>query len=193
MGLINSGAPQAAAPEAQAAPAAPAGQFPTGAEQPGSTLKNPILNQIETEVEATLKPEQQRMYQGIMVAGMKLAFDPKTHPKLLEGLKSSPDMGKNISLVCVGIISMIFDQTKPDVNEFLPAAVPAVINLMCQIMEFAEGAGLVEVTPELTAAASSAAVKGLFKKAGIDDNMVKQAIEQGKQKQPGAAAPMGAQ
>lgn len=197
MGLISSGMTPQAAPQAepQVEPqaAAPAGNFPTGAENPGSTLKNPILNEIETNLEQGIKPEHLRVYKGIMIAGMKLAFG-ETHAKLLEGLKSSPDMSKNISLVSVGIVGMIFEQTKPDVNEFLPAAVPAVVNLMCQIMEFAESTGMIQVTPELAAECASGAVKALFRKAGIDDKMVKEAIESGKQKagQPGAGAPMGA-
>lgn len=173
-----------------AAPAQPT-QFPTGAEEMGSTLKNPQLNQIEAGVEQSLRPEDKRTYQAIVVASMKLAFDDKTHPMLIKGLKSSPDIAKNVSLICAGMLGTVWEQSKTDPNVFLPAAVPASITLMCNIFEFAEQAGMVQPDDKMLAECSSATVKAVFDKFGIDDDKIREAIKSGQEKggQPGAAPP----
>lgn len=190
-GLIQDAMPPAADP-GQSVPsdqgADQSNMFPTGAENNGSTLKNPTLNQIEVGVEENLRPEDIETYQSIVIATMKLALDEKTHPLLLKGLNSSPDMVKNVSLICAGMLGMTWEQTKTDPNVFLPAAIPAAITLMCNILEFAEQTGMTQVTPEMAAQCSSATVKAVFNKFGIDDAKVKEAVESGKA-QGGEAAP----
>ncbi len=186
-GLITS-APQApmaaAAPQPQAAPNA--GALPSGAENPGSTLQNPTLNQIEVEVEQAIRPQDLRTYKAIMVSAMKLAFDEKMHPKLIEGLKSSPDVAKNISLIVAGMLGMVWEQSKTDPNVYLPAAMPAAVNMMCQIMEFAEQSGMVQATPELIAKCAAATTKATLTKFGITDDQIKQAVDAGREANPQA-------
>lgn len=175
MGLISSGV------EPQAAPAqAPSAAKPVGAENPGSTLKNQILNQIEAGVEENIRPDDMRTYRAIMIAAMKLAFDEKTHPMLIKGLQSSPDVPKNISLICAGMLGMVWEQSKTDPNVFLPAAMPAAITLMCNIMEFAEQSGMVQVTPEVVSKCASNTTKAVLTKFGIDDAKVKEAVDAGR-------------
>lgn len=135
--------PQGAAMPPAAGGAAP--EMPQGVENPGSNLQNPTLNQIETGVEQKIGPEYLDMYKSIILAAMELAFSEKTHAQLLKGLQSSPDIAKNVSLIVAGMIGIIFSQAKQDPNQFVPAAMPASIVIMCQVLEFAEQSGMVKL------------------------------------------------
>lgn len=187
-GLVSTAMqPQAAqaAPVAQpqggamAAPAAGAAApaMPKGVENQGSNLQNQTLNQIEVGVEQKIGPEYQEMYKGIILAAMDLSFSEKTHAKLLQGLQSSPDITKNVSLIVAGMIGIIFDQSKQDPNKFVPAAMPASIVIMCQILEFAEQSGMVKLTPEMIAQCTNVTSQAVLKKFGIDGAKLRQAVE----------------
>ncbi len=189
VGLVSS----AMAPPA---PAAVAPSSPVAAAAPGPTanppvLKNPLLAQIEQGIEAKIKPESSGMYHSIVVASMKLAFDATTHASLVKGLQSSPDIIKNVSLVCAGIIGTVFHESKQDINKFLPAAVPAALTLMCQILDYAEQSKLVQLTPDNVAQCSTSTGSAVLRKFGIDKNQVNQAVAAGKNP-PASAAPTSA-
>ena len=181
-------------PQGEAAPvaseaAAPA--IPQGVESPGSNLQNATLNQIEVGVEEKVGPEYLDMYKSIILAAMELAFSEKTHPQLLKGLQSSPDIPKNVSLIVAGMIGIIFSQAKQDPNQFVPAAMPASIVIMCQVLEFAEQGGMVQLTPEMIAQCTNLTSQAVLKKFGIDGAQIRQAVEA---KDAGAAqAPAGQQ
>lgn len=184
-GLI-SGAMAPTAATTQAASPAPAGAPPL----------NPILQKVESGIEAKVSPQSKKMYMSIVVASMKLAFDAKTHPLLIKGLQSSPDMVKNVSLICAGMIGTVQSESKQDANAFVPAAVLASITLMCQILQFAEQAGMLQVTDDLAARCSAATTSAVLAKFGVDKAKVQQAVDSGKAQQaaqqaPGAAQPAG--
>lgn len=185
-----------AVPQGQAAPS----QIPQGVEQPGSKLKDQTLNQIETGVEAKIPQQYQKMYQSIIVSAMDLAFNQKTHGQMMKGLQSSPDIYKNVSLICAGMLGTIYEQVKPDPNQFLPAAVPASINLMCQLLDFAQQAGMVKITPDQVAKCTNDTAQAVLRKFGVDGAKVRQAVDSNAQGQDTAvpadqaqAAPAGAQ
>ena len=167
--------PQGAAMPPAAGGAAP--EMPQGVENPGSNLQNPTLNQIETGVEQKIGPEYLDMYKSIVLAAMDLAFSEKTHAQLLKGLQSSPDIPKNVSLIVAGMVGIIFSQAKQDPNQFVPAAMPASIVIMCQVLEFAEQSGMTKLTPEIIAQCTNLTSQAVLKKFGIDGTKLRQAVE----------------
>jgi len=191
--------PQGAATPPAAGGAAP--EMPQGVENPGSNLQNPTLNQIETGVEQKIGPEYLDMYKSIVLAAMDLAFSEKTHAQLLKGLQSSPDIPKNVSLIVAGMVGIIFSQAKQDPNQFVPAAMPASIVIMCQVLEFAEQSGMTKLTPELIAQCTNLTSQAVLKKFGIDGAKLRQAVEakggeappEDAEDQAPAAAPVPAQ
>lgn len=198
-GLVQSAMQQApaaappAAPQAAGAPqagSAPAGnsQYSNGAEQPGSTLKDPTLNQIESGVEKAIQPQYMKTYQGIVVAAMDLSFNPKTHAQMVKGLKSNPDPYKSIPLVIAGMMGVIYEQAKPDPNAFLPAAMPASINMMCQLLSFAQQSGMTQIDSQKVARCTSDTAQAVLKKFGVDGSKVRAAVQSGP---TGAAPPAG--
>ena len=186
-GLVQSAMQQSVATTPQAAPqaagaistspaGAPSAQYSNGAEKPGSTLKDSTLNQIETGVEKAIQPQYQQMYESNMVAAMDLAFNPKTHAQMVNGLKSNPDPYKSIPLVVAGMMGVIYEQAKPDPNVFLPSAIPASINLMCQLLNFAEQSGLTQIDPKKVADCTDATSQAVLRKFGIDGSKVRAAV-----------------
>lgn len=188
-GLVNS----AVQPSMAAAPAATAPtEIPKDVAAKGSALKNPILNQVETQVEAKINPKYQQMYTSIINAAMDLAFNQKTTSQMQKGLQSSPDIYKNVSLVCAGMMGVIYEQAKQDPNMFLPAAMSASIVLMAQLLEFAEGTGLIKIDDQGVAKCTSDTAQAVMKKFGIDDSKIKQ-VQAASTQQPAAAQqPQGA-
>lgn len=178
----------AAAPQSApaAAPSGAAPAVPQGVENPGSNLQNPSLNQIETGVEQKISPQYQQMYKSIILAAMDLAFSEKTHGQLLKGLQSSPDIAKNVSLIVAGMIGIIFQQAKQDPNVFVPAAMPAAIVIMCQILDFAEQSGMTKLTPEMIAQCTNLTSQAVLRKFGIDGKKLGAAVQA---KGNGAGAP----
>lgn len=190
-GLIAGAMPQAAAPAAPAAPMAPAATAPAAPmANPGAHLQNPILQQVESAVESKVSPQSKGMYLSIVTAAMKLAFDAKTHPQLLKGLQSSPDMVKNVSLICAGMVGIIYQQAKQQPEVFVPASVLASITLMCQILQFAEQSKMLQLTPDVVAHCAAATTNAVLAKFGIDKAKVHEAVSAGKAQQAPGAAPV---
>lgn len=185
-GMIQSinQAPQTA--PAAADPMAAPGATPTG----GSDLKNPILKQIESSIEAKVSPKIKKTYLAIVVSAMKLCFDEKTNPSLIKGLKSSADIPKNVSLICAGMLGTIYKQSgHKNGQEFVSAAVPASMTLMCQILQFAEQSGMIQLTPQNVSQCAALTSQAVLKKFGIDHGKVQQAVAAGQAKAGGSAAP----
>lgn len=191
-GLISG----AMAPTPAAAPAAPQAPAAAPTSNPASKLQNPLLQQVESGIEAKVSPQAKQMYLSIVVATMKLAFDASTHAMLIKGLKSSPDMVKNVSLICAGMVGMAYKQSKQKPETFVPGAVLASITLMCQILQFAEQSHMIQLTPDVIAHCTAATTNAVLTKFGIDKAKVRQAVDSGKAQQAaqtpaGAAQPAG--
>lgn len=149
----------------------------------GAYLQNKILVQIEAGIDANITPRFREMYLLIVSSVNNMAFGQKTHPRLIEGLKFSPDISKNVSLICTGMVAVIYQESKPDTEVFLPAVVPASITLMCQILQFAEKSHMIELTPDVVAGCALATTNAVLAKFGIDKDKVRQAVDAGKAQQ----------
>lgn len=186
-------APAAAAPqEAQGAAPADDYQAPAGVEQPGSQLKNPELNKIETGVEEKLASENRKMYMSIVLAAMQLGFSKQSHDKLVQGLNASPDVLKNISLICAGMMGMIFQQVQPDPNQFLPSAIPASVTMMCQVMEYAEQTGMAKFDSAAIAKCTAMTTEAVLAKFGVNKAKIQEAAAAQGGQPPAQGAPAAA-
>lgn len=172
---------------------APAPQAPAAAANPGNKLSNPLLQQVEDGIEAKVSPQSRQMYLSIVVASMKLAFDAKTHPLLVKGLQSTPDMPKNVALICAGMLGMVYKESKQKPEAFVPGAMLAAITLMCQILQFAEQSKMIQITPEVVSHCTAMTTQAVLTKFGIDKSQVKQAVDAGKAKRAGQPAAGAAQ
>lgn len=150
-------------------------------------VKDEKLRAIDQQMQSRIPADAKQMYDATVVAGMRMAFDPKMQGKLMQGLQSSPDIVKNIALVVTGIISMVYTESKQDINKFAVTMVPAGVSLMCEIMQFASDSGLIQISDEAISKCTSIMTKSLLSKFGVSEDKIKQAVSAG-----GNAASMGA-
>lgn len=153
-------------------------------------LADPILQRAETDIEAKVTQNLKADYTKIVVSGMKILFDPKTHQMMVDGLKHSPDMSANVSTMATSILWMIYQQVQHapafNLNTFAPAAGPASITLMLQMLDFAEKTKVVQVTPDLLAQCTAKTKDAYLAKFKITPQAVQQVTSAGGQKPVGA-------
>lgn len=178
----SAAAPMAAPqPDAQSAQ----GQQGAGAE----TLDDPILKQIETGIAQQVPADVKKMYDSIVLAGMKVMFSKETSDLMEQQLSASDDVVTNVSDGVAKLIMIVYNQSGQQVDQFAPAAGLAAITLMCQALDYWEQAMGGEVTEELAAQATQATMQKVLESFGITQDQVGQVIAAGEQ----AGAQGGAQ
>lgn len=186
-GLLNSTKqPAPAAPGAQPAPAAPPdGQAPG---TPGDNkIDDPILQQAEQSIEASVPEEHRAMYESIVLAGMKVMFSKGTASLIEQQLDEGGDLASNVSDGVAKLIMIVFNESKQSVDQFAPASVLAAVTLLCHAFDYAEQSRGTEVTPEILANATKQVQMKVLKSYGISEDQVNQVAAGGMQQ--GGAAP----
>src|SRR4030067_1101253 len=150
---------------------------------------NPLLAKTEQGIEATIPPEMKGAYERIVIAGLKVMFDEKTHKMMLDQLKSSDDIVKNVAEGIAGLMAILYRESKEKMP--IPAAIPASFVLMTKALDFAERTMGVEITPDFLAQATQATAEAVLEKLGISKEMVAEAV-QGSQNGEGPGARPGA-
>lgn len=165
-GLLQQGA-NSPTPSATTAPTAGPGKL------------DPTLQKIQDGVEAKLPPELKQPYLQVVVAGMRVMFDPATHGLMVERLNQGEDISKSIAFGIAALIGQIYIQSGKKMS--IPAAMAASITLMCQALDFAEKSKGLQITPELAATCAQATTRAAMAKFGIGQQQIDQAVETNKQ------------
>ena len=178
-GLVNStqGMPQQAqTPMPMQAPAP----------QAGSALKNPVLAQIVTAVEAKVSPQLKTQYTNITLAYQKMMTNPKASAGVMQRLKSTPDVLGNIASGVSNFLGALYLESQKRMS--LPAAMPASIYVACHVMDLAEQSGLIKINAQNAADCIHATTDATMKVFGVSDAQVHQSVAAGhqaaQQKQP---------
>lgn len=135
---------------------------------------NPLLTKIEQGIEAKIKPENKQAYTRIVIAGMKVMFDEKTHQMMSDQLKSSNDIVKNVAEGIAGLMMLLYKESKEKMP--MVAAIPASIVLMAKALDFAEKTMSVQITPDMLAKVTQATSEAVLLKFGITPEMVQDAV-----------------
>lgn len=155
-------------------------------------VNDPILKQIESNIDQQVPPEYKQMYESIVLAGMEVMFSKDTNGLLEQALQQSGNIVDNVSTGISQLIMVIFNQAKQDPNQFIPAAGLASITLMCHALDYWEGTGGGQVTEDLVAQCTKATTAKVLKNFGISQGQVDQTVAAGQQQggaQPQAGAP----
>ncbi len=178
-GIINQGA-QAPTPAAQAAPQTAA--------QPTQGLTNPVLQKIQSGIDAKVAPELKKTYLSIIVSGMKVITSPQFSQRILQKLKASKDLTADVSSGVANVVATVYNEVGKSMppqakQQFVAAAGPASTALMCQVLDMATKAAGANVDANMAAQCAQATVMATLQKFGIDQNKMHQAIAAGQQKQ----------
>ncbi len=96
--------------------------------------------------EIQMPPELQEAFTRMVIGGMKVMFDQKTHKMMLDQLRQQGPLGQRLGEGIAGLVLLLFKES----NQTLPPQVliPAGIELLMQAVEFLRKSGLEEVTNE---------------------------------------------
>jgi hypothetical protein len=144
-------------------------------------IKDPILQQVEDQIEQAVPPELKSKYDAIVVAGMNVMFSKQTSHLLDQQLAASNDVVGNISDGISKLMVMVFNESKQNVKDFAPAAGLASITLMAMALDYAEQAKGVQITPEIVAECTKKTMMKTAQKFGITGDQMNQVMQAGQQ------------
>lgn len=138
------------------------------------------------QMRASMKipPQLHDAYQRMVEAGMKVMFSDKTSSMMIQQLKSSPDMVKNISDGIAGLMAILFKQSKGMPQQLI---LPAALELLTHAFEFIAKTGIAKLTPQQEGDATQATVYAVLAKFGISQTQADQMLAQMGQKGTGGA------
>lgn len=123
-----------------------------------------------------MPPELQEAYERVVIAGMKMMFDQKTHRAMLAELNKQGPMGDKLGRGVAGLLLLLFQES----NGTLPPAVmiPAGMELIMQAVDFVRRGELAEVTNEDIGRAIEVLIMTLMQKFGADPARIEQMLNQ---------------
>ncbi len=156
------------------------------------SAKNPILTKTVTDLEAKIPASIRKNYDAIVVSGMRIMFDKKTHEQMVEMLKQSNDIVQNVASGVSMLIGVIVSEVPKKIRR--DAAMLASVTLMTEALDYASKAMGVQITPDLVGKCTIAVKEAVMKLMKITPEMEQQAIAAGQQQgnaQQGAPQPQG--
>ncbi len=144
---------------------------------PAKGQMDPILTKVKEGVESKLPPDLQQGVQQVVVAGMKLLYDPSTHGQVQRIYDALAQGGFQPTAIATGMVNLLGMIAKGSKGKMpVQAAFPAGVILLVYVLDDLSHRGL-KVTSDLVKEIAKQ-MKPLFTKAfGLD------------QGQPSPAAP----
>jgi hypothetical protein len=173
VGLIQSGQLKTQDPQALQAVSSPAGgqigqeQPPMNAEptgQPTGQMAGQVGGQDESKVPTA---DEQESYEKVVLAGMKMMYDPSLSPKLVEMLKSGADEpAKTLAKVAMVVFNQIDEKSGGTVPEIVVAH--SVDALLEETITFANESGVMQVDEKTAAQARSEMLMSIADQFGVE-------------------------
>lgn len=132
----------------------------------------------------TIPPQLKGPYMRLVAAGMKVMFSDKTSGMMVQQLKSSPDIVKNLSDGIAGLMAILFKQSKNMPQQLI---VPAALELLTHAIDFVTKTKIAPITPQQIGAATQATVYAVLAKFGVNQQQADQMLQQMGQKGAGGA------
>jgi hypothetical protein len=118
-------------------------------------------------------PEEQAVYEQVVLSGMKVLYDEATHGTVMEMLsKGADDPAQTLSNIVTLVITEVDDRNNGAIPETV--ILPAAMELMDAVTELAEVAGLFEVTPDIAETATHMLLAKMGDHYGIDQASIEQ-------------------
>lgn len=140
---------------------------------------NPLLRKVMASVEATVKPADKDAYTRIVTAGLKFAFDKKSHSTVTEGLDKSENKIEDAGKGAVGLVLMLRQQS----GNTMPIApmVQAGAVLLFHALDYCEQALGVKIGNAEIDTAYEVFLDTIRPKIGLDDEMLDKATSSANQ------------
>lgn len=141
---------------------------------PASGLKNPLLQQVETKIEANIHEEQTRQeYQQIVTAGLHIALQGGLN-SFAARIQHSRDPIGDVARSCVALVLVMRGQSKGNKPFPMQAGIPAGMTLLMHGLDFIDSAKIAKIAEPELEQATTIFVNTLFHKLGITPQMIQQ-------------------
>lgn len=152
---------------------------------------NPILAKVQESVVAKVPDDDKEDFYNVIKAGRRILYDPKTHQQL-EIVKNPESRKDPVHTIANGIAGLGYILWMQSRKQMPPEVLlPALVMLMCDIMDFSEKAYGLTVSNELVAATTKEFMGQVFTKLGVRPEHLQEAIRQGQAQMAQPAAPDG--
>jgi hypothetical protein len=148
-------------------------------------IEDPILKQIEDQIEAAVPQEAKKAYQACVIAGMRVMYDEATNRMMDDQLQQSDDIVKNVAEGIAKLVMILYSESKQSLP--VPVLALASITLMAQALDYGEKKFGFEITPELVAECTKATTFAVLGAFGIDQGQIDAQMAKAQQ---GQAEPM---
>jgi len=148
--------------------------------------QNAILQQVEQNITQKVDPSMAQAFERIVTAGLKVMYDPRTHPLMVKQLSKPGDPATVAGEGAGALLGMLYKESKGTMP-IKPAVLAAQIWL-CEGLDFMAQAGQIQITDELVANATKSLLSHILQIFGVNPNKINQAAQVG---QNAAAGPGG--
>lgn len=142
----------------------------------GST-NNPLLAQTEQQIGANIKPQMRQAFAQAAHAAAVLFYSPAVQQRIMAKLGSTPDPIDNAALGAANLTGVLIKQSQGRMPTQI--AVPVATVLLCEILDFLEKTGRVQVTPGALALATHRLGNYVLRMLGANQNQVHQLLAHG--------------
>lgn len=132
-----------------------------------------------------IPPQLRQAYLGIVSAGMKVMFSDKTNGMMIQQLKSSPDMVKNLSEGIAGLMAILFKQSQNKMPQQL--IVPCALELLSHAIDFIAKTKMANLTAQQVGDTTQATLYAVLAKFHVSKEQADQMLAQMAQKGQGGA------
>ena len=152
---------------------------------------NQLLAQTEQQITAKIKPQMQQAFAQANHAGAALLYSPAVQQRIMSKINSTPNPLDNAALGAANLTGVLIKQSKGRMPTQI--AVPVATILMCEILDFAEKSGKLQVDANSLAQATHLLGNYVLRMLGVSQNQMHQVmahgmsqVQQGQQGQPQA-------
>lgn len=150
-------------------------------------LKNPLLQQVVEQVEAQVPADLRNTYDRIFLAGQKVMYSPETREMMMRQFSSQQNIAEAAGEGIAKLFAMLISESKGTLN--MKAAIPAMTALLCDGLDFLEGAGRVRVDERVLADATSEMGSAILQVLGVTPEKMQGILAAGGEKQQGQQSP----
>ncbi len=124
-----------------------------------------------------MPPNLEKIYNKTVLAGMRIAFDKRSHKMLLEQLDKPGPLAAKMTEGLIALMYMLWTKS----NKTLPPQIiiPVTVTLTLRVFEFMQQSGESEATKELLGEVMADTVEGVMDRFGVKVEQVPELVKQG--------------
>lgn len=156
---------------------------------------NQLLAQTEQQIASKIKPQMQQSFAMASHAAAQLFYSPAVQHQIMSKINSTPNPIDNAALGAANLTGVLIQQSGGKMPTQI--TIPVATVLLCEILDFLEKSGRVQVTPQALAQATQLLGNYVLRMLGANQDQVHQVLAHGmnqaQQRMQSAQAPAAQQ